>query len=291
MTLFSLFRRNTISNIEQKSIFSNISNKLNNPNVLKSLGYLKYVVILFLAVLFCSYLPSAFAAGNNNSVPIFSINLGEGGGTPDQISTALKVMAMITILSIAPALVIALTSFTRTVIVFSFLRQALGVPQVPPNQVLIGLSLFITYFVMSPVIDDIYGNAYQPYVEEKIGPKVALNNAAKPIKTFMLKFTREKDLALFLNIANIKNPNSNDEIPLRSLVPAFMISELKTSFQIGFMIYVPFLVIDMIVSTVLLAMGMMVLPPMLISLPLKLMLFVLVDGWNLVVESLVRSFQ
>lgn len=227
----------------------------------------------------------------STSVPVFSVDLGPDAGSPQQLSTVVKILALLTILSLAPGLLVTLTAFTRIIIVMSFLRQALGVPQVPPNQVLVGLSLFLTFFIMSPVIDEVYTKAYVPYSEETISADQALDAAQKPIRRFMLKFTREKDLALFLNIANQPRPQTADDIPLRSLVPAFMISELKTSFQIGFMIYIPFLVIDIIVSSILLAMGMMVLPPMMISLPLKLMLFVLVDGWNLLVESLVRSFN
>ncbi len=248
-------------------------------------------IFLLLGGLLCSRVAIAAPGAASGSVPVFSINLGESGGGTQEISTALKVTLLLTLLSIAPALLITVTSFTRTVIVLSFMRQALGIPQVPPNQVLVGLSLFLTFFIMSPVIDDIYATAYQPYVAEQISAEVAMDNAVKPLRRFMLKFTREKDLALFLSIAKQPRPHTVEEIPMRSIVPAFLISELKTSFQIGFMIYIPFLVIDVIVSSILLAMGMMVLPPMLISVPIKLMLFVLVDGWNLLIESLVRSFH
>lgn len=230
------------------------------------------------------------AQAQSTSVPVFSVNLGDGAGNPQQLSTALRILLLLTILSLAPAIVIMVTSFTRIIIVMSFLRQALGVAQIPPNQVLTGLSLFLTFFIMSPVVDDIYTKAYVPFSQEQISMDQAMEESAKPLRRFMLKYTREKDLALFLNVANQPRPNTVDDIPLRSLIPAFMISELKTAFQIGFMIYIPFLVIDIIISSILLAMGMMVLPPMLISLPIKLMLFVLIDGWNLLVESLVRSF-
>lgn len=230
------------------------------------------------------------AQTQSTSVPVFSVNLGDSGSNPQQLSTALRILLLLTILSLAPAIVIMVTSFTRIIIVMSFLRQALGVAQIPPNQVLTGLSLFLTFFIMSPVIDDVYTKAYLPFSQEQISMDQALTESAKPLRRFMLKYTREKDLALFLNVANQPRPNTVDDIPLRSLIPAFMISELKTAFQIGFMIYIPFLVIDIIISSILLAMGMMVLPPMLISLPIKLMLFVLIDGWNLLVESLVRSF-
>jgi len=250
--------------------------------------------IVFIIIAMGGLLPGTMqAAGESASsdIPIISVNIGQSGDNPRQVSTAVKILAILTILSIAPGLMVTLTSFTRIVIILSFLRQALGIQQIPPNQVLIGLSLFITLFVMGPVMDQIYAEAYQPFMAQQIGPEEAFERAASPLKEFMLKFTREKDLALFLSIANQPRPSSVNELSLRILVPSFIISELRTAFQIGFMIYLPFLVIDIIVSSILLSMGMMVLPPMLISLPLKLMLFVLVDGWNLLVESLVRSFQ
>jgi flagellar biosynthetic protein FliP len=198
---------------------------------------------------------------------------------------------MITILSLAPAIVITMTSFTRFIIVFSLLRQALGVQNVPPNQVLVGLALFMSFVVMSPTIDRIKNDAFTPYTKNEIKQEDALAAAAKPIREFMLKHTRDKDLALFLNLQGKERPQSPDEISTASIIPAFIISELKTAFQIGFMIYIPFLVIDIVVASILLAMGMLVLPPVIISLPFKLMLFVLVDGWNLIVGSLVKSFQ
>jgi len=183
------------------------------------------------------------------------------------------------------------TSFTRIVVVLSFLRQAIGGQQIPPTPVIIGLSVFLTFFVMSSTIDEVMLKAVNPYLDRKVSVQQAVTAAAPPLRTFMLKQTREKDIALFLNIAKMKTPASPQDLPMRIVVPAFAISELKTAFEIGFLIFLPFLIIDVVVSSVLLSMGMMMLPPVLVSLPFKLLLFVLVDGWNLVVGTLVRSFQ
>lgn len=221
-----------------------------------------------------------------------SVTVSMGGATnPEQISTTLQILLMLTILSLAPAILITMTSFTRFIIVFSLLRQAMGVQNVPPNQVLIGLALFMSFVVMAPTLKDINDNALQPYIRNEILQKDALDAAAKPIRQFMLKHTREKDLALFLSLSKKEKPGSVHDVGIAHIVPSFIISELKTAFQIGFMIYIPFLVIDIVVASILLAMGMLVLPPVIISLPFKLMLFVLVDGWNLIVGSLVRSFE
>lgn len=215
----------------------------------------------------------------------------DGATDPGKISTTLQLLLMITILSIAPAILVTMTSFTRFVIVFSLLRQAMGVQNIPPNQVIIGLALFMSFVVMSPTLSEINETALQPYLKNEILQKDALKAAAKPLRTFMVKHTREKDMALFINMTDKEKPNSLEDVSTATLIPSFVISELKTAFQIGFMIYIPFLVIDIVVASILLAMGMMVLPPVIISLPFKLMLFVLVDGWNLIVGSLVRSFQ
>jgi flagellar biosynthesis protein FliP len=203
----------------------------------------------------------------------------------------IEVFLIISFLSFLPAILVMFTSFTRVVVVLSFLRQAIGAQQVPPNAVLIGLAVFLTFFIMSPTVDVVTKEAINPYLEKKISIKQAFSVAEPPLKEFMLKQTREKDIALFLNISKTALPSSPSELPLRVVVPAFAISELKTAFEIGFLIYLPFLIIDVVVSSVLLSMGMMMLPPMLVSLPFKLLLFVLVDGWNLVVGTLVRSFQ
>ena len=195
-----------------------------------------------------------------------------------------------TVLSLAPAILIMVTSFTRIVIVLSLLRRAMGTMQMPPNQVMIGLALFLTFFIMAPVWHQINQSALQPYLDEKIGNQQALQNAVAPLREFMFKQTREKDLALFVDIAKLQRPKSMEDIPTTVLIPSFIISEVKTAFQIGLLLYVPFLIIDMVVTSVLLSMGMMMLPPIMVSLQFKLMLFVLADGWYLLVGSLVKGF-
>ncbi|MDP5290721.1 flagellar type III secretion system pore protein FliP [Oceanimonas sp. CHS3-5] len=206
-----------------------------------------------------------------------------------EYSLTLQVLALMTALSFLPAVVIMMTSFTRIIVVLSILRQALGLQQSPSNQVLIGISLFLSFFIMAPVLDRVNAEALQPYLAEDIGSREALARAELPIRDFMLAQTRVKDLDTFLNIADVQ-VNNEAEVPLRVLIPAFVTSELKTAFQIGFMLFLPFLVIDLVVASILMAMGMMMLSPMLISLPFKLMLFVLVDGWNLIMGTLATSF-
>jgi flagellar biosynthetic protein FliP len=195
------------------------------------------------------------------------------------------------VFSVAPGILIMMTCFTRIVIVLSFVRTSLGTQQMPPNQILVGLSLFLTFFIMAPTFSQVNEQALQPLLKEKITLNQAYEKAAEPMKEFMSAHTRQKDLALFLEYADIDRPSSVQDIPLTALVPAYAISELKTAFQIGFMIFIPFLIIDMIIASVLMSMGMMMLPPVMISLPFKILLFVLVDGWNLVVKSLLISFQ
>ncbi|WP_019391828.1 flagellar type III secretion system pore protein FliP [Priestia filamentosa] len=209
----------------------------------------------------------------------------------ESVSTTIKLLLLLTVFSLAPGILILMTCFTRVVVVLAFLRTALGTQQTPPTQVLIGLALFISFFVMAPTFSEVNKEALQPLFNNEISLDEAYDKAALPMKEFMTKYTREKDLALFLNYEGAEKPESMEEIPMRALVPAFAISELKTAFQIGFMIFVPFLVIDMIVSSILMSMGMMMLPPVMISLPFKILLFVLVDGWNLVIKSLLLSFQ
>ena len=210
---------------------------------------------------------------------------------PDRLSTSLTLLLLLTALSLAPALVVMVTSFTRLVVVFSFLRQALGTQQMPPSQVLIALSLFLTVFIMSPVWQDIQAKAVQPYIDQKLTGEEALQQGLQPLKTFMFKQTREKDLALFLSISKSPRPKNIQDTPIAAVVPAFMISELRTAFEIGFLLFLPFFIIDLVVASVLLSMGMMMLPPVMISLVFKVLLFVLVDGWNLLVGSLIRSFH
>lgn len=223
------------------------------------------------------------------SPPLFSIDLNKAV-EPGQVSVVLEIFLLLTVLSLAPAILVMITSFTRIVIVLSVLRQAIGTHQMPPNQIIIGLALFLTFFIMTPVWQDINQNALQPYLTRKITQNQALEKASQPLRSFMFKQTKEKDLALFVDIANMERPRNVDDIPISVLIPSFIIGELKTAFQIGFLIYVPFLIIDMVVASVLLSMGMMMLPPVMISLPFKLMLFVLADGWYLIVGSLVKSF-
>ncbi len=219
--------------------------------------------------------------------PELSIKLGEGA----QVAPALQILLLLTVLSLAPALVLMLTSFTRIVVVLSLVRQAIGTQQLPPGQILIGLALFLTVFVMTPVWSRVHQEALEPYLQNQISQKEALERAIVPVREFMLKQTRQKDILLFLDLGKMEVPREPSEVPMRALIPAFMISELKTAFQIGFVLHVPFLILDLVVSSLLLSMGMLMLPPVMISLPLKLMLFVLVDGWNLLVGSLVRSFM
>jgi flagellar biosynthetic protein FliP len=206
------------------------------------------------------------------------------------VATPLQIVALLTLLSLAPAILITLTGFVRIVIVLSFLRQAVGTQSMPPNQVIVSLALFLTAFVMMPTLQLIHETAMVPYQEQKITGEEALKRAYDPLRQFMLRQTREKDLALFIGATNTPRPDGPADVPPQALMPAFLISELKTAFQMGFLVYVPFLILDMVVASVLTSMGMMMLPPVLISLPFKLMLFVLVNGWNLLLGSLVSSF-
>jgi flagellar biosynthetic protein FliP len=224
------------------------------------------------------------------SVPTVSFGIQEAE-SPQQVSTALQVLFLLTILSIAPAILLMTTCFTRIVIVLGFVRQAMGTQNMPPTQVLVGLSLFLSFFIMSPVINDINGDALQPYLEEQITQEQALDRALLPMRDFMFNQVGEEELFLLSDITLDQEPFSKEDIPTLTLIPAFMLSEMKKAFQMGFMIYVPFLVIDMIVASILMSMGMMMLPPVIISLPFKLLLFVLVDGWGLVVGSLIKSFS
>ena len=223
-----------------------------------------------------------------SDLPLFNSRPAAGGG--QSYSLPVETLLLLTALTFLPAILLLMTAFTRIVIVLSLLRHALGTQASPPNQVIVGLSLFLTLFVMGPVADRIYADAYVPYSEQKLPLSQALDRAQAPLKSFMLKQTREPDLALFVKLARAEPPKTREDVPLRVLVPAFVTSELKTAFQIGFMVFLPFLIIDIVVSSVLMSMGMMMLSPMLISLPFKLMLFVLVDGWTLLVGSLVASF-
>ncbi len=202
----------------------------------------------------------------------------------------LQILVLLTVLALIPTILIMTTSFTRIVIVFSFIRNALGTQQMPPNQVLIGIALFLTIFVMGPTLNQINQEAIQPYLNEEITQEEAFENAEQPMRAFMLRHTRERDLSLFINLSEGPRPETRDQIPLTTLIPAFIISELRVAFQIGFLIYVPFLMIDFIVASILMSMGMMMVPPIMISLPFKVLLFVMVDGWYLLTNSIVSSF-
>lgn len=223
------------------------------------------------------------------AMPVLTVTNNASTGKQDY-SVTLQVLLMMTALSFIPAILMTMTSFTRIIIVFSILRQALGLQQSPSNQILIGLSLFLTFFIMSPVIDRVYKNAYQPYANQQITAREAIDVAQVPVRDFMIAQTRESDLALFFRISGQEKVAAVEDIPFSILMPAFLTSELKTAFQIGFIIFIPFLVIDIVVASILMAMGMMMLSPLIISLPFKIMLFVLVDGWGLIVGTLAASF-
>jgi flagellar biosynthetic protein FliP len=249
---------------------------------MSALRWIRSSALLGFLVVGSGFFDRAYAA------PIPNISVDVGSGSP---STTITILLMLTVLSLAPSILIMMTCFTRIIIVLGFVRTSLGTQQMPPNPVLIGLALFLSLFIMAPVLGQIHEQALKPYLAGKMTQMQALEKAAIPIKMFMMKQTREKDLLLFLQYANMERPDRPEDVPLTALLPAFAISELKTAFQMGFMIFLPFLVIDMIVSSTLMAMGMMMLPPVVISLPFKILLFVLVDGWHLVVKSMLLSFQ
>jgi len=241
----------------------------------------KILLLLFSVVLF---------GANAATIPTVNLSL-SAPTTPGQLVNSLNVLVVLTILVLAPSIVMVMTSFIRLVVVFSFLRQALGTQQMPPSQLMVSLALILTFFIMQPVGEKAYNNGIKPYIQKKIGYQEAFTKSVLPFKSFMVRNTREKDLALFFRIRKLKNPKNIADVPLLVAIPAFMISELKTAFEIGFLIYMPFLVIDMVVSSVLMSMGMMMLPPVMISMPFKLLIFVLVDGWNLLVGNLIASFH
>ncbi len=235
---------------------------------------------------------AAQPAGGPAGTVFPSLNIGVGTSQrPEDLSITLQILFLMTILALAPSILIMMTCFTRIVVVFHFLRQALGTQGMPPNQLLIGLALFLTFYIMNPVWKEINDNALQPYLRHDITQAVAFDRGLSPIRAFMLRQVREKDLSLFVFMAKMEKPATARDIPTLVLVPAFIISELRIAFQIGFLLYLPFIMIDMIVSSVLLSMGMLMLPPIVISLPFKVLLFVMVDGWYLLVSSLMRSFH
>lgn len=224
-------------------------------------------------------------------VTLPTVNLGfKSTDNPNEVVSAIKLILIMTVLTLAPAILIMMTGFTRIIIVMSFLRQAMGVQQMPPNQLIVGLSLFLTFFVMQPAFNEMNTNGIQPYLAGTISQDAAIEKTLAPLRKFMFNQTRDSDLALFVKLAKVDKPKTRADVPTMVLVPAFVVSELKTAFQIGFIIFLPFLVIDIVAASVLMAMGMMMLPPIVISLPFKIMLFVLVDGWGLIIGSMVKSF-
>ncbi|MBC17340.1 MAG: flagellar biosynthetic protein FliP [Desulfovibrio sp.] len=250
----------------------------------------RLVAILLCALTAILLLP-ALASAQSPTIPKLSMELAAGQAEPGDVSTLLEILFLFTVLSMAPAILLTMTSFTRIIIVFHFLRQAMGTQQMPPNQILASLAIFMTLVIMYPVGKAVNDTAFQPYINEEIRFEEALDRAQVPIREFMFKHTREKDLSIFYSITKEERPKNRDEVNTLMLVAAFAISELKTGFTIGFLIYIPFLILDMVVASILLAMGMMMLPPVMISLPFKILLFILIDGWNLLIGSLVNTFQ
>jgi len=248
------------------------------------------LLTLTLGISLFAFLKTGWAAPAEFAIPKIKIEIG-GEGSPQQVGLALQIIFLLTVLSLAPAFVIMMTSFTRIIVILSLLRSALSMRQLPPNQILIGLALFLTFFIMTPTWIQIKDKALEPYLKGQITQEEAWKEGIKPMKEFMLRQTRKKDLSLFVNFARIQSPESPDEVPVHILIPAFITSELKTAFQIGFVLYIPFLIIDIVVSSIIMSMGMFMLPPMMISLPFKILLFVLVDGWGLVIQSIITSFR
>lgn len=246
------------------------------------------LVLLLLFIFFSTFV----VQGEEFRLPDISLEIGTGAeeSQGEDLVLSLRILLLLTVLSLAPAILIMLTSFTRIIVVFSLMRSAMATSNMPPNQILIGLALFLTIFTMAPVWQEINTEAIQPYLAEEINTEVMYERGLAPIREFMFKQTREKDLALFVELADLPRPSNKDEVPTYVLIPAFIISELKTAFQIGFMIYIPFLMIDMIVASILMSMGMLMLPPVMISIPFKILLFILVDGWSLVIETLINTF-
>ena len=248
------------------------------------------MLAIFLCFLGCCGLSSPVEAAP--LVPIPNLNIGvEQANKPQDVALSLQILFMLTVLSLAPSILVMMTAFTRIIVVLSFLRSALATQQLPPNQVMVGLALFLTFFTMSPYLEQVNRNAWQPYLAGQITQETAANEALKPMREFMFKQARENDIALFVNLSDAPRPETQNEVPTMVLIPAFVISELKTAFQIGFLIYIPFIVVDMVVASTLMSMGMMMVPPVMISLPFKVLLFILVDGWHLVVRSLLTSFN
>jgi flagellar biosynthesis protein FliP len=248
----------------------------------------KLLIVGAVLFMFLGTVGSSFA-GNVN-FPNISVDIGNAKDNAE-VASSVQIILVLTILSLAPSLLIMMTSFTRIIIIFSFLRKALSLQTTPPNQTLVALALFITFFVMAPVFNEVNDKAYQPFAKGEISQDVALKNAEKPLKEFMLKQVRTKDLALFVNLAGVQDIKSYTDVPMTALIPAFMISELKTGFEIGFLLFIPFIVIDMVVASTLMSLGMMMVPPVMISMPFKILLFIAIDGWNLLVEKVIITIR
>ncbi len=244
---------------------------------------------LFLGIAFLGFAGVIYAQNQTIPIPTFRFGV-EGAETPQDVAFSLQVVFIFTILALAPSIIMVMTSFTRIIIVFSFLRTAMGTSTMPPNQILTGMALLLTFYIMTPVLSEINKNSFAPYVNEEITFKQAVEEARKPMRQFLLSNTREKDLILFIDLSRTERPKTVDEIPDLVLVAAFVMSEVQVAFQIGFLLFLPFLIIDFVISSVLLAMGMMMLPPVMISVPFKILLFVLVDGWSLLITGLVKSY-
>jgi len=262
-------------------------NKMYSKNI-NSSKHSKYLIILLCIIILFS---SNVTFGETTiDLPNINVNISSDGETT-QVANSIQIVLLLTVLSLAPSILIMMTSFTRFVIVFGFVRRALSLQSTPPNQVIIGLSLFLTLFVMQPVLTEIYDDAYLPVQEGTIELEEAVSRAQVPLKDFMLRQVRSKDLGLFLDLAGVDEVETNDDIPMTAVIPAYVISELTLAFEIGFLIFIPFIVIDMIVASTLMALGMMMLPPVMISLPIKILLFIMVDGWHLIVEKLILSIR
>jgi flagellar biosynthetic protein FliP len=248
---------------------------------------MKYFKVILLTVILLAVLGNTASA---QTLPKISIGVEESEDAKD-LSVTLQILLLLTILTLAPAIIIMLTSFVRIVVIFSFLRHAIGTHQMPPNQILVGLAIILTAFIMAPTITQINEKALQPYLQDEITQKEAYDSGIKPLREFMLKQVREKDLALFVSLSGVPKPEKPEDIPTYLIIPGFVISELRVAFQISFVLFIPFLIIDMVVASVLMSMGMLMLPPIMVSLPFKILLFVLVDGWYMIIKSVVTSFN
>ncbi len=248
----------------------------------------KHIIMLCILLFLMIFSSQVFATDTEGVLPNIEVNFGQG---TENAATSIQILILITILSLAPSILVMMTSFTRFIIVFSFLRRAISLQTTPPNQVLIALSLFMTFFVMTPVFSDVVDNAYEPYINQEISTEEAIDNAITPIKRFMLRNTRDTDLKLFVDMTPGLEEVTAEDIPITTVIPAFLISEIQLGFKIGFLLFIPFIVIDMVVASTLMSLGMMMLPPVMISLPFKVLLFIMVDGWHLLVEQLLKTVR